>query len=571
MQIRPFRLILSHGIWVILTILLFRLISLAFIPLTEPSEARYAALATHMAFSGDYTVPYIWVEGCLIPFLGKPPLFFWTEALCIHYLGVNELAARLPCLLYAGLTLCGLLFLLKKSLASSKTELAAVITLSCGFFLVMAGSVTVDMALTFGVATAYFAYFAWLKSQTRKEEYVYSLIVFIGLAIAVLSKGLTGVILFGMPVFVWHLLFGGWKRVLTRHAWCSGLIIFCLLVLPWFFAIHHALQKMDPSFNFFHYFFIEEHLNRFISKNYVDLYGAGRVQPRGISFLFLFLAVLPWGLIPIYWIWKYVRFGEQRIARIKHLFRDNRDELFFALVVLVPVCFLGFARQILITYLLPLIPAFGVWFAMAWVRRYGTKYHVVLYKIGLSVVVIFCAGMACLIPFQSIVLKNMGTEELIAEIVRDTPDARIAVETRDRFYSPYFYGYPYLYGEERADSCPVRTNQKTIVQMPCLRRMPTRLSFNSLRDLKAFASSGAADSQLRIIVLHSNWKKSLPDSPFFSEIRYFRIEPVLPPKKPDRIIYCEKEDAEYERILSKGNISVIRPIVRTVLSQKERP
>ena len=48
-------------------------------PLFDPDEGLHAAIAQEMVLSGDYVTPTFLGE----PFLDKPILFFWSEALSL--------------------------------------------------------------------------------------------------------------------------------------------------------------------------------------------------------------------------------------------------------------------------------------------------------------------------------------------------------------------------------------------------------------------------------------------------------------------------------------------------------
>jgi 4-amino-4-deoxy-L-arabinose transferase-like glycosyltransferase len=60
-------------------------------PLALPDEGRYLDIARWMAESGDWIVPR--VNG--LPFLHKPPLYFWLEAGAIQTLGLSPFVGRL--------------------------------------------------------------------------------------------------------------------------------------------------------------------------------------------------------------------------------------------------------------------------------------------------------------------------------------------------------------------------------------------------------------------------------------------------------------------------------------------
>ncbi|MFA5689099.1 MAG: glycosyltransferase family 39 protein [Kiritimatiellales bacterium] len=575
---------LKSGLLVIAVILVCRLLSLPLYPLVEPSEARYAAISTHMAFSGDYTVPWIWVDGCLVPFLGKPPLFFWAQAISIFLFGINEFAARLPCLLFGALSIGAMIILLRRFAGNFIPVFAGVITASSVLFLVMAGTVAVDMALVFGVTLASCAYYCWLKSESRRVMYGFSLLVFAGLAITVLAKGLIGIALFGLPVFLWHLIFGEWKRVFFRHAWLGGTLLFALLTLPWFVSVHRALYAMDPSFDFLHYFFVEEHFHRFVSEDYTDLYGNGRVKPRGASILFMFIATLPWSFIPLFWLFN--RRPKRLCGRhsclpcadrnvcttsvTKNLLWANRDEVFFLLLWLVPVLFFAFARQILITYLLPVIPAFGIWMAlMIHARQNGEARSLTIYKTAAGLSAGVFLAIVLLSPFLPVIFYKMNTKKIIAETLRDTPDAEIVVAMKGRFYSPYFYAYRNLYSGPHPATCLVKSNQNTFFSLPCAQKMPTRISTDRIQDLKTYTES-VTNTTVRVIIRTENFDHCLPETGArrFSDSCYFRF---IPSGDRCRLEYCGPNNAEYERLYTEGIFSVIRPIPQSERKAKANP
>ena len=55
-------------------------------------EINFAECAREMLTTGDWLRPHI----NFTPFWEKPPLFIWLQALSMHFLGINEYAARLP-------------------------------------------------------------------------------------------------------------------------------------------------------------------------------------------------------------------------------------------------------------------------------------------------------------------------------------------------------------------------------------------------------------------------------------------------------------------------------------------
>ena len=61
-------------------------------PFLDPDEGLYATIAQEMLGDGDWVIPH--VNG--LPYLEKPPLYFWLTALAFRVAGPSEWATRLP-------------------------------------------------------------------------------------------------------------------------------------------------------------------------------------------------------------------------------------------------------------------------------------------------------------------------------------------------------------------------------------------------------------------------------------------------------------------------------------------
>src|SRR2546428_2651803 len=60
-------------------------------PFLDPDEGLYATIAHEMLSRGDWVIPHI--NG--LPYLEKPPLYFWLTALTFQLFGLSEWATRL--------------------------------------------------------------------------------------------------------------------------------------------------------------------------------------------------------------------------------------------------------------------------------------------------------------------------------------------------------------------------------------------------------------------------------------------------------------------------------------------
>ncbi len=224
---------LIHWVWsLILVAVVARMISMAVLPLTDPTEGRYAQVAQEMALTGDWVTPRVWMNEKHLPFLGKPPLFFWAAAGAMKALGVNAFAARIPSFLSA-LALLGLLHIvLERYEARGAGRLGVLVAATCGFFFLVAGTVSVDMTLSACVAGSLLAYYAFLSTTDPVVRGRWSLLVFFLLALGFLTKGPVALVLFGMPVFIWTARWRAWAT-LRDHRWIPGVLLFLLVTAPW--------------------------------------------------------------------------------------------------------------------------------------------------------------------------------------------------------------------------------------------------------------------------------------------------------------------------------------------------
>lgn len=335
--------------WALLAVLAIRLITLPVLPLTEPTEGRYATVARDMARSGDLVTPRIWVNDEHIPYLGKPPLHFWLMSVSFALLGENEFAARFPSFL-AALAILTMVWWVSaryfdRRIAGSAT---AILAASGGFFLA-AGGVVVDVTFTLWVGGALLLYFGFLFEEQPTVRRRLSLGVFLFLGLAVLTKGPAGLVLFGVPVFLWTLIYKEW-RGLRNHAWLLGPLLFLAVAIPWFWAAEIA----NPGF--LEYFLVNENILRYVTPDYGDRYGCGHLRPYGTAIVWLLSDAVPWTVAVL--VLLFHRKGRRALK--------PSDPKVGALLIgfLSMTFFFCFARQLLWAYLLPALPLVAIWIAV---------------------------------------------------------------------------------------------------------------------------------------------------------------------------------------------------------------
>ncbi|MBM7333078.1 ArnT family glycosyltransferase [Alloalcanivorax marinus] len=337
--------------WLLLAVvLLSRLPTMAALPLTDTTEARYGAIARLMAVTGDRVTPWF-APG--VPFWGKPPLAFWAQALSFQWLGGNELALRLPSWL-ACLAMVALVARYGRSLIGDHGGwVAALIAASSGLLFVCAGAVLTDSFLALGTTAA----LVGAGQALRGERRAWGALFFAGLVVGLLAKGPLALVLVGAPLFLWALWSGRWADLWRRLPWWRGGVVTLLLAVPWYLLAEHKTP------GFLRYFIVGEHFQRFLDPGWGgDRYGSAHDRARGTIWLLTLYAAFPWSL------WALALLPRLRDAdgrrRLRRALKDDDNRLLIA-AAFVPGLFFTFSGNILATYVLPGLPFMALLLARA--------------------------------------------------------------------------------------------------------------------------------------------------------------------------------------------------------------
>ena len=294
-------------------------------PLIDPDEGRYAEIPREMLVRGDFVTPTL----NYVKYFEKPPLLYWVNAGSMAIFGQNEFAARLPSAL-SGLFTVLLTYLAGRRLFNRRIALIGALILgSCAAFLFQSRIILTDMLLTFCLSAALFSFLLAVRSSDRHRANLYRLF-FICCGLAVLTKGLIGIVLPGGIIF-WYLLLGRRWQILKEIPWFSGLLLFALVTVPWFILVSQA----NPEFP--HFFFIREHFQRYTSTIH------RRSQPFWFFLPILLLTMLPWSF--------FLPGSLGKAWQQRH--SDRGTTLFLLLWPLVIILFFSLSSSKLIPYILP--------------------------------------------------------------------------------------------------------------------------------------------------------------------------------------------------------------------------
>ncbi len=304
--------------------------------LANPDEGRYSEISREMAQSGDWVTPRL--NG--LKYFEKPPLQYWATALAFKAFGESEVTARLY------VAACGLLTLLIAAytagrLGTADASVATALALLCSpYFMALGTIVTLDRGVTLWITAALCAFLLAEDAAERRGRPAHGWLAaaWIAMALAVLSKGLIGIVFVGAAVFFQCVLRRDFSA-LKRLGWWYGVPIFLAIAAPWFVAVSQA----NPEFAQF--FFIHEHFQRFLTHE------ARRVQPW-----WFFLPIVAFGFLP----WSFALPGAIREAwrsESGRRFQPLRVSLLWCAFV---VAFFSASGSKLPAYVLPVFPLLAI-------------------------------------------------------------------------------------------------------------------------------------------------------------------------------------------------------------------
>jgi len=311
-------------------------------------EPRYAQVAREMLERHDLITPtlggHAWLE--------KPPLYYWQAMLAYSVFGVTDVAARIPAAVDATLLVIVVYLFFRRFRQGVEVD-AALITASCAGVIGYAHAASMDMVLAGTFSIGMLAWWGWRESGTR----IYLALFYVCMALGMLAKGPVAPFL-AAAVIVIFALAARELRVVVRTLWLPGVLLFCAVALPWYFAV----QLRNPQF--FREFVLQHNLARFSS----DLYH--HRQPFWYYLPVTALALVPWTVFVLAAFVESVRvwWAERKSVSAGPDF-ELQFRIFLCCWLVVPVLFFSLSQSKLPGYILPAVPAGGVLLAEYLRRR----------------------------------------------------------------------------------------------------------------------------------------------------------------------------------------------------------
>ncbi len=329
----------KQTLWLVIAIAVIWFANLEYRTLIKPDEGRYAEIPREMVETGDWVTPRL----NTLKYFEKPPLQYWATATAYTVFGEHQWTSRL----WTGLTgFAGLLavwFAGARLFGREAAGYAALLLSSSLLYVMMSHINTLDMGVTFFISLGILALLLGQTETDARKRNNWMLLAWAGMALAVMSKGLMGIVLPGTAVFLYCMVQRDFS-LLKRMNWIAGIAVFLLITAPWFYLV----MKANPEF--FGRFIIYEHYTRFTTK---DL---GRYQPWYYFVPILLSGALPWTVLMFDAMYRSAR-GTLTAVRSKSgekPFNPGRFLLVWAVFIYV---FFSISGSKLPSYLLPMFPA----------------------------------------------------------------------------------------------------------------------------------------------------------------------------------------------------------------------
>jgi 4-amino-4-deoxy-L-arabinose transferase-like glycosyltransferase len=318
---------------------------LGYFGLVGADEPRYAQVAREMLARHDWITPTLGGK----PWLEKPALYYWQAMLAYQVFGVSDWAARLPSAVDATLMVIAVYLFLRRFRFGFHLD-GALMTASVAGVIGFARPASMDMALAAAFTMALLAWYAWYESGRKRHLALFY--VFLGLGM--LAKGPIGPFLVAVTIVVFAAAKGDF-RLVRRTLSIPGLVLFCVVALPWYLMV----QIRNPEF--FRVFILEHNLARFGT----DLYH--HKEPVWYYLPVMLLGLLPWTVFVLATLTEIIRtwWAERR-----EMFQsEDALNVFLLIWLIVPVVFFSISQSKLPGYIVPALPA-GTILVAEYVRRH---------------------------------------------------------------------------------------------------------------------------------------------------------------------------------------------------------
>lgn len=163
-------------------------------------EPRVAGIAAETAIYGNWTEPALNGK----PFLEKPPLYLWCDALSLKLFGNNEFAAKLPSASSAFLGVLALFMLARRMGASGLSAFISGLILATSAQYWDGGrKCMIDIMLAVFILFAFWTFYQLVQAEKLKHKIWWFLALTLSLGGALFAKGLVGLAIPAVAIGAW--------------------------------------------------------------------------------------------------------------------------------------------------------------------------------------------------------------------------------------------------------------------------------------------------------------------------------------------------------------------------------
>lgn len=334
----------------------------------DVDAAQYASISMEMWQTGDWLEVYH--KGG--DYLDKPPLLFWLSAFFYQLFGLNSICFKLPSLLSSILGFWST-YKLGEALYSRKVgQLAALMLASTQAWALFNHDIRTDTLLSnfciFGIWQVY--------SYLKTKKALNFILGFVGIGLAMLSKGPIGVVVPAAAIGGYLLFKGDWKGILNWR-WLLAPFIILLVLSPMLYGLWTQYGSKGIYF-----YFWKQSFGRITGENsWKDNTGA-----------FFFVHTFLWSFLP----WTLFALGALA-QRLGQLWKGNFKREWLTIAGFIfPFIALSFSHFKLPHYIFPLYPMMAILGANWLLDLKKLPYKLALTSQYLLMSLLFAAGLALL-------------------------------------------------------------------------------------------------------------------------------------------------------------------------------
>ncbi len=315
-----------------------------FVNIMEPDAATYAIISMEMLDRNNFLE--ITARG--LDWLDKPHFPFWITAISLKIVGINNVAYKLPALIF---TLGGLLYTYKfgKRFYSSRTGYIAVLILVTSLHLILSNN---DVrAEPFLLAETIFAIY-YFASYLEDKKWYRLILGSVGLGCLLMTKGLFTIIPVSAAVLFNLVYQRNWKEIF-HWQWIMAGLIAMLSILPVLISYYYQFDAQPEKMVFgekgvsgIKFFLWDSQWGRFTN--------SGPIKGQGDPFFFLHTllwAFAPWAFLAYFAFYK-------KTKQLIQQTNTNESYTYFGFVFLVLIFSISKFR--LPHYIVPLFPLVAI-------------------------------------------------------------------------------------------------------------------------------------------------------------------------------------------------------------------